>query len=54
MHSSKEQKEKDKTLAQLHTDFSTVLNVLLHTAIDCLCAPDATLLAEKLLSGHPP
>ena len=36
MYHSKEQKEKDKTLAQFHTDFAPMLQVLLHTTIDAL------------------
>ena len=34
MYYSKEQKEKDKVLAQFHTDFAPVLQVLVHTTID--------------------
>ena len=33
---SEDQKEKDMTLAQFHTGFAPVLQVLLHTAIDSL------------------
>ena len=33
---SKEQKEKDETLARLHSDFAPVLQILLHNAIDSL------------------
>ena len=40
MYYSKEQKEKDKTLAQFHTDFVPVLQVLLHTAINSLRTTD--------------
>ena len=40
MYYSKEQKEKDNTLAQFHTDFAPVLHILLHTAIDSLCTTD--------------
>ena len=40
MHYSKGQKEKDKVVAQLHTDFASVLQVLLRAAIDFLRSPD--------------
>ena len=52
MYYSKEQKEKDKTLAQLHTDFAPVLQVLLHTAIDSLrtIEDDDVQSPEQLLS----
>ena len=52
MYHSKEQKEKDKTLAQLHTDFAPVLQVLLHTAIDSLrtTEDDDVQSPEQLLS----
>ena len=52
MHYSKEQKEKVKTLAQFHTDFAPVLQVLLHTAIDFLCTleDDDVESSEQLLS----
>ena len=49
MHYFEEQKEKDKTLAPLHTDFLPVLQVLLHTAIECLGVPDDTASAETQL-----
>ena len=50
MYYSKEQKEKDDTLVKLHKDFAPVLQVPLHTAIQTLWSPDATVSAETLLS----
>ena len=40
MYYLKEQKEKHKTLAQLHANFAPVLPVLLHIAIDFLCTAE--------------
>ena len=52
MYYAKEQKEKDKTPAQLHTDFAPVLQVLLPIAIDSLrtTEDDDVQSSEQLLS----
>ena len=49
MYYSKEQKEKDETLAKLHKDFAPVLQELLHTAIQTLRKLDGTISADTLL-----
>ena len=49
MYYNREQKEKDKALVQMHTDFSPVLQVLFHTALDCFRTPTDGLTAEQLL-----
>ena len=36
---TREQKEKDKALVQMHTDFSPGLQVLYRTALDCFRTP---------------
>ena len=47
---NREQKAKDKTLVQQHKDFSPVLQVLLHTALDCFRTPTDGLSTEQLLA----
>ena len=50
MYYKKEQLEKDKELVQMHTDFSPVLEVLFHAALDAFRSPDgAGVSAESLL-----
>jgi len=47
---NREQKAKDKTLVQQHKDFSSVLQVLHHTALDCFRTPTDGLSTEQLLA----
>ena len=48
---NREQKAKDKTLVQQHKDFSPVLQVLHHTALDCFRTPTDGLSTEQLLAA---
>ena len=47
---NREQKAKDKALMQQHKDFSSVLQVLHHTALDCFRTPTDGLSTEQLLA----
>ena len=47
---NREQKAKDKALMQQHKDFSPVLQVLHHTALDCFRTPTDGLSTEQLLA----
>ena len=47
---SREQKEKDDALVKLHQDFASVLQVLLHTALQTLSEPNGHVSADTLLS----
>ena len=49
MYYNREQKEKEKALVQMHTDFSLVLQVLFHTALDCFRTHTDGFTAEQLL-----
>ena len=50
MYYKKEQLENDKELVQMHTDFSPILQVLFHAALDAFRSPDgAGVYAESLL-----
>ena len=46
---NRKHKEKDKTLVQMHTNFTPVLQVLYHTALDCFQTPIDGLTTEQLL-----
>ena len=49
MYYIKEQLEKDKELVQMHTDFSPVLQVLFHAALDAFRSPNGAGVSTKSL-----
>ena len=49
MYYNREQKEKDKALVQMQTDFALVLPVLFCIALDCFRTPTDGLTTEQLL-----
>ena len=48
---NREQKDKDKALVQMHTDFALELQVLFHTAPDCFRTPTDGSTTEQLLES---